>query len=88
KKLGALGWRGIAQSALKTMGSAVVMGAVVWVAAKVLIPAQGASFLALVAGVMACVAAGLAIFWGCSYGVKSPELGTMLAEIKKSIKRK
>jgi putative peptidoglycan lipid II flippase len=88
KKLGALGWRGIAHSALKTMGSAVVMSAVVWVAAKILIPAQGASFLALVAGVMACVAAGLAIFWGCSYGVRSPELGTMLAEIKKSINRK
>ena len=88
KKLGSLGWRGIAQSALKTLGSAVVMGATVWVVAKALIPAQGASFMALLAGVMACVAAGLAIFVGCSYGIKSPEMGHMLAEIKTSIRRK
>jgi putative peptidoglycan lipid II flippase len=88
KKLGSLGWRGIAQSALKTSGSALVMGATVWVAAKVLIPAQGASFIALLSGVMACVAAGLAIFAGISYGIKSPEMGHMLAEIKTGIKRK
>ncbi|MGD8962409.1 MAG: murein biosynthesis integral membrane protein MurJ [Desulfobacterales bacterium] len=88
KKLGSLGWRGIAQSALKTLGSTVVMGAAVWVAAKVLIPDQGASFITLLAGLMACMAAGLAIFGGCSYGIKSPELGSMLAEINTSLKRK
>ena len=88
KKLGALGWRGIAQSALKTLGSAVVMGAAVWVAAKVLIPAQGTSFSTLLAGVITCVVTGLAIFAVCSYGTKSPELGNMLAEIKTGIKRK
>jgi putative peptidoglycan lipid II flippase len=88
KKLGSLGWRGIAQSALKTLGSAVVMGATVWVAAKVLIPAQGAPFMALLAGVMACVAAGLVVFGGCSYGIKSPEMDHMLAEIKMSVRTK
>ena len=88
KKLGSLGWRGIAQSALKTLGSALAMGATVWVAAKVLIPAQGASFIALLSGVMVSVAAGLAIFAGISYGIKSPEMGHMLAEIKTGIKRK
>jgi hypothetical protein len=64
------------------------MGAAVWVAAKVLIPDQGASFITLLAGLMACMAAGLAIFGGCSYGIKSPELGSMLAEINTSLKRK
>jgi putative peptidoglycan lipid II flippase len=88
KKLGSLGWRGIAQSALKTLGSAVVMGATVWVAAKILIPAQGAPFIALLAGVMACVVAGLAVFGGCSYGIKSPEMDNMLAEIKMSVRTK
>jgi putative peptidoglycan lipid II flippase len=88
KKLGSLGWRGIAQSALKTLGSSAVMGAAVWVAVKVFIPTQGASFIALAAGVMACVTVGLVIFGGCSYGFKSPELSNVLAEIKTSIKRK
>jgi hypothetical protein len=88
KKLGSLGWRGIARSALQTLGSAVVMGVTVWVAAKAFIPPQGASFITLLAGVMACVVAGLAIFVGCSVGLKSPEMGHMLAEIKTGIKRK
>lgn len=88
KKLGSLGWRGIAQSALKTLVSAAVMGTAVWVAAQFLIPDQGTSFIALFAGVMACVAAGVAIFVVCSYGIKSTELGNMLAEIKMGIKRK
>jgi putative peptidoglycan lipid II flippase len=88
KKLGSLGWRGIARSALQTLGSAVVMGVTVWVAAKAFIPPQGASFITLLAGVMACVVAGLAIFVVCSVGLKSPEMGHMLAEIKTGIKRK
>lgn len=88
KKLGSLGWRGIAQSALKTLGSAAVMGAAVWVAARVLIPADGAAFITLLAGLLACVVAGLAVFGICSYGIKSPEFASMLAEIKMGINRK
>jgi putative peptidoglycan lipid II flippase len=87
-KLGSLGWRGIAQSAIKTLGCAAIMGAAVWVATQVFIPADGAVFIELLAGLLACVVAGLAVFGICSYGIKSPEFASMLAEIKMGINRK
>ncbi len=88
KKLGALGWRRIAQSAFRTLGSAAAMGAAVWVVAWIFFPAEGSSFSELLAGVLVCVIVGLAVFGACSYGIKSPELENMLAEIKMGLNRK
>jgi putative peptidoglycan lipid II flippase len=88
KKLGSLGWRRITQSALKTLGSATVMGAAVWLAAQVLLPDEGAAFTQLLAGLLACVVCGIVVFGVCSYGSKSPEFANMLAEIKIGLSRK
>ena len=88
KKLGSLGWRGIAQSALKTLGSAAIMGAAVWIAARALIPTDGAAFIELLVGLLACMFAGLVVFGICSFGIKSPEFASMLSEIKIGINRK
>ncbi|MDJ0987673.1 MAG: murein biosynthesis integral membrane protein MurJ [Desulfobacterales bacterium] len=88
KKLGSLGWRRLAQSALKTLGCAVVMGAVVWGASTLIIPTEGAAFIELLVGLLGCVMVGLAVFGTCSYGIKSPEFASMLAELKKGINRK
>ncbi|MGD9285841.1 MAG: murein biosynthesis integral membrane protein MurJ, partial [Desulfobacterales bacterium] len=88
KKLGSLGWRRITQSALKTLGSATVMGAAVWLAAQVLLPDEGAAFTQLLAGLLACVVCGIVVFGVCSYGSKSPEFANMLAEIKIGLTKK
>ncbi len=88
KKLGALGWRRIAKSALRTMGSAAVMGVAVWFVAWILIPAEESAFIDLFGGVLICVIVGLAVFSACSYGSKSPELENLLAEIKMGVNRK
>ena len=88
KKLGSLGWWRITQSTLKTLGSAAVMGASVWLAAKFFLPAEGAAFIQLLAGLLACVVCGIVVFGVCSYGSKSPEFANMLAEIKIGLSRK
>ena len=88
KKLGSLGWRAIIKSASKTLGSAAVMGVAVWITALILIPADGAAFIQMLGGLLACVVTGLVVFGMCSYGFKSPELANMLAEIKIGLNRK
>lgn len=72
-KIGSLAWRGILNSAGKTMVSAAMMGAVVWAAARVLIPAEGGEFSGLLAGLAGCLMIGLMVFGVCCYLIKSPE---------------
>jgi putative peptidoglycan lipid II flippase len=88
KKLGSLGWRRIAQSACKTLGSAAIMGTVVWAVARLLIPTEEGKFTELVAGLVVCVMIGLIVFGACSYIVKSPEFANVVAEVKKGIGKK
>jgi putative peptidoglycan lipid II flippase len=72
-KLGSLEWKGILDSAGRTMASAAIMGAAVWVAARVLIPVQAVNFSGLLAGLLGCVMIGLIVFGACCYLIKSPE---------------
>jgi putative peptidoglycan lipid II flippase len=72
-KLGSMGWRGILNSAGKTMASAAIMGAAVWAAARVLIPVQGGNFSGRLAGLLGCMIIGLIVFGACCYLIKSPE---------------
>ena len=85
KKLGSLGWRRIAQSAVTSLGSAAIMGTVVWAIAQRLIPAEGGTFAEQVLGVVGCVIIGLIVFGTCSYIFKSPEFAFAVDEIKKGI---
>jgi putative peptidoglycan lipid II flippase len=88
RKLGSLGWRRIAQSACKTLGNAVIMGAVVWAVARLLIETERGTFTGQVAGVAACVMSGLVVFGVCSYLTRSSEFTNMVAEVKKGIGKK
>jgi peptidoglycan biosynthesis protein MviN/MurJ (putative lipid II flippase) len=88
RKLGSLGWRRIAQSACKTLGSAAIMGAVVWIVARFLITTERGTFTGQLAGVVVCVAIGLIVFGVCSYLIKSPEFANVVAEVKKGIGKK
>jgi putative peptidoglycan lipid II flippase len=85
KKLGALGWRHIAQSVARTLGSSAIMGIVVWAVARLLIPTEGGSLTEHVVGLFACVIIGLIVFGVCSYIIKSPEFEFAVAEVKKGI---
>ena len=88
RKLGALGWRRIAQSACKTLGNAAIMGAVVWTAARMLLEAETGTFTGQVAKLAVCVVIGLAVFGACSYLTGSREFTGVVAEVKKGIWKK
>jgi putative peptidoglycan lipid II flippase len=83
RKLGSLGWQSICKSAIRTMVVSAIMGAVVWGAARILIPAPGAKTFLLFLGLSGCVMTGLIVFASLSYFLKSPELISIVAELKK-----
>jgi putative peptidoglycan lipid II flippase len=87
-KLGSLGWRSIMQSAYRTLLSAGCMGVVVWGAAFVFIPPEGAAGMRLILGLTGSILTGLIIFGTCSYLIKSPELLNIVAEVKKGLNKK
>jgi putative peptidoglycan lipid II flippase len=87
RRLGALGYGSIARSMVGTVTGSAVMGLGVWAAAHLLVPSGGQSLPALFGGVVGCVAIGVVIYGGFSYTVKTPELISMLAELKKGIGR-
>jgi putative peptidoglycan lipid II flippase len=85
-KLGALGWRSILNSASRTMVSAAIMGAVVWAAARVLIPVEGSKFSELLAGLIGCLIIGVIVFAACCYLIKSPEFVRGIVEARTHFK--
>ena len=72
----------------KTLGSAAIMGTVVWAVARLLIPTEGGTFSELLAGLVVCVMIGLIVFGACAYIIKSPEFASAVAEVKKGIGKK
>jgi hypothetical protein len=81
-----LEWKGILNSAGKTMVSAAIMGVIVWAASRVLIPAEGGTFSGLLTGVVGCLIIGLVVFGVCCYLIKSPELIRGFAEARTLLK--
>jgi putative peptidoglycan lipid II flippase len=88
RKLGSLGWRYIAQSAIKTMGNAAIMGAVIWTARRFLIETEGDALTGRIVELAVCVMIGLIVFGFCSYLSRSPEFANMVFEVKKGIGKK
>lgn len=72
-RLGAIGWRNMCFSILRSFVCALLMGIVVWVLSCLIIPDQGSLWEKL-AGVSASVALGLLLYIFLSFLVKSPEL--------------
>jgi len=88
KRLGSLGWRRIAQSACKTLGSAAIMGAAVWAVARRFLPAEGGTISEQVAGLLICVVIGLVVYGASAYAIKIPEFVNLIAEVKKETGQK
>ena len=85
-KLGALEWRGILNSAGRTMVGAVIMGAVVWAVARALIPIEAIAFSRLLAGLVGCLTVGVVVFGICCYLLRSPELISGIVEARIRLK--
>jgi putative peptidoglycan lipid II flippase len=87
-KFGSLGWISIMRSAFRTLLSAGFMGVVVWGAVFVFIPPEGGGVIELLLGLIGCILTGLIVFGTCSYLIKSPELLSVVAEVKKGLSKK
>ena len=86
-KLGALGFRSIMLSTCRTVLCSATMGMVVWLTAQIIVPMENKTLSGLLFGVTGSIAAGLCIYGAMSYAVKSPELNTVLAEVRKGIRK-
>lgn len=87
-KLGSLGWRSIFQSACRTLASAGVMGIFVWIVANFLILPEGGTAIQQLLRLIGNIFIGLIIFGICSFLIKSPELQSVVAEVKRGISKK
>jgi len=82
KRLGALGWRNICFSVLRSSVCAVLMGVVVWASACRIIPDEG-TFWENLSGLSGSVILGFFLYILFSFLVKSPELKYVLNTFKK-----
>jgi putative peptidoglycan lipid II flippase len=87
-RLGSLGWHTVSGSIWRTTLSAALMGAIVWITAKFLIPAQGATTTSLFLGLTSSIIIGMIAYGAFSYFIKSPELASVVSIILKEIERK
>jgi hypothetical protein len=76
------------RSAYRTLFSAGFMGVVVWGAVFVFIPPEGGEVMELLLGLIGCILTGLIVYGTCSYLMKSPELLSVVAEVKKGLSKK
>jgi len=88
KKLGALGLKGITESACKTMICSGIMGAVVWATAFLIIPSEDGTLSGLFFGLMGSIVTGLVLYGSFSLLLKSKELKNVLAIAGKGIDKK
>jgi putative peptidoglycan lipid II flippase len=87
-KLGSLGWRSILQSACRTFLSAGVMGIFVWAVSNLLILPEGGTTIQQLLRLMGSIFTGLVVFGICSLLIKSPELQSVVAEVKRGTSKK
>lgn len=87
-KLGSLGWRSILQSACRTLLSAGVMGIFVWVVANVIVLPEGGTAMQHLLGLIGSIFVGLIVFGICSFLTRSPELLSVVTEVKRGISKK
>ncbi len=88
QRLGALGWRSITGSALKTTVCSGIMGAVVWTIALFIIPSDDRTLSNLFFGLMGTIVAGLILYGSFSFFINSPELEKVLAVARKGIRKR
>ena len=77
KKMGAIGWRLIAGSVLRSGLCAVLMGLSVWQLSRWAMPQGDTGRNGVATGVILCILAGVAVFTGLAYIFRAPELGAV-----------
>jgi uncharacterized membrane protein YkgB len=87
-KLGSMKWGSIAKSAGRAIICSVIMGAIVWVVSLFLLSSKDITIYGLFFGLMGSIIAGLVLYGGFSFLIKSPEFYEVLAAIKKEIRVK
>ena len=87
-RLGPVGWWNIAGSTARAVLSAVVMGGVVWAAAKLFIPSVNDASGKLLAGVSACIVIALCVYTLISSVIKNPEFNSLVTEIMKGVSKR
>jgi putative peptidoglycan lipid II flippase len=86
-KLGRLDLRSIFSSIGRTFLCSGLTGAVVWGISLVTIPSGNASFSTLAAGLGVCIAAGIIAYITASFLTRSPELLSVVTELKGRMKK-
>ncbi len=81
KRLGPLGWRQIAGSAVKSAACATAMGFCVWGLARWLLPSWAMSGVALATRLAACMTTGVIIFFALAHALRVEELRSVLDNI-------
>jgi putative peptidoglycan lipid II flippase len=84
RKLGALGWRAICTSIVKTALCAALMGVCVEAVSGWLLPSGGGSGLHLLPGVAGCALIGALVFAGLAHALKLPEMRKLLDIVRKN----
>jgi putative peptidoglycan lipid II flippase len=87
-RVGALDVKKIAQSVGRTVLSSAGMGLGVWATAGAIFPLENRTSSELLMGVAACIGIGFGIYGVFSFVLKSPEVGSVLAEARKGIGKK
>ncbi len=87
RRLPRVAWGDIALSAIKATIASAIMGGVVYVVSRGVIPPAGGSFVGLGLGVATTIAAGCVVYFLSARLVGSPELASALLLIKKRVKR-
>ena len=86
-KMGALNWRNISASACKTLVSSVIMGGVVGIASRYVIPGGQGSSMGLLLGLLGSILSGVVIYGCCSRVLKSSELESVIDMMRKGGQR-
>jgi putative peptidoglycan lipid II flippase len=81
RRLGHLGWRQIAGSAAKSAACATAMGFCVWGLARRLLPTWDMPSADLAIGLIACMTAGVIIFFALAHALRVEELRSVLGGI-------
>jgi putative peptidoglycan lipid II flippase len=84
KRLGPIKWGSIGVSTVRTIVSSGIMGGAVWIGGRLVIPAEESSAVALLAGLMGTILAGIALYATSAYILKSAELKEVLTTFRKS----
>ncbi|MCG6910700.1 MAG: murein biosynthesis integral membrane protein MurJ [Deltaproteobacteria bacterium] len=82
-RIGMLDWRGMLSSALRSFVNSVVMGGVVWGAARFMLPQNQRSSLLLGVGVIGAIGAGVAVYAILAFVSGSPELGRLVRALRR-----